>query len=124
VRPPARPSPALCLLFAIPDHPWVDTAGGAAVRIAMTVGTAGNHPGELRTTTSEEPHDDGSSVVTFAAQTRRIAADLTTGADVAGMAQLEANASLNSNGMMLAGAGESIAHEQRVAGYFEKRNAR
>ena len=25
------------LLFAIPDHPWVDSADGAAVRIAMTV---------------------------------------------------------------------------------------
>jgi len=28
----------LYLTFAIPDHPWVDTAEGAAVRIAMTVG--------------------------------------------------------------------------------------
>ncbi len=31
----------LSLLFVIPDHPWVDTAEGAAVRIAMTVGVAG-----------------------------------------------------------------------------------
>ena len=30
----------LHLAFAIPDHPWVDSADGAAVRIAMTVGTA------------------------------------------------------------------------------------
>ena len=29
--------PPLSLRFAIPDHPWVDTADGAAVRIAMTV---------------------------------------------------------------------------------------
>jgi len=28
---------ALTLTFAIPDHPWVDSANGAAVRIAMTV---------------------------------------------------------------------------------------
>ncbi len=28
----------LGLVFAIPDHPWVDSANGAAVRIAMTVG--------------------------------------------------------------------------------------
>lgn len=27
----------LCLSFAIPDHPWVDSTDGAAVRIAMTV---------------------------------------------------------------------------------------
>src|SRR5690606_10835058 len=31
----------LSLVFAIPDHPWVDTADGAAVRIAMTVGRGG-----------------------------------------------------------------------------------
>jgi hypothetical protein len=30
------------LAFAIPDHPWVDSADGAAVRIAMTVGSAGH----------------------------------------------------------------------------------
>ena len=29
----------LQLTYAIPDHPWVDSANGAAVRIAMTVGT-------------------------------------------------------------------------------------
>jgi len=29
----------LGLLFAIPDHPWVISEDGAAVRIAMTVGT-------------------------------------------------------------------------------------
>ena len=28
----------VALTFAIPDHPWVDSANGAAVRIAMTVG--------------------------------------------------------------------------------------
>ena len=33
--------PPLSLLFAIPDHPWVDSADGAAVRIAMTVGDFG-----------------------------------------------------------------------------------
>jgi hypothetical protein len=31
--------PPLALAWAIPDHPWVDAASGAAVRIAMTVCT-------------------------------------------------------------------------------------
>src|SRR3989442_1226331 len=35
---PRATLPGLSLLFAIPDHPWVDNADGAAVRIAMTVG--------------------------------------------------------------------------------------
>jgi hypothetical protein len=43
----------LSLAFAIPDHPWVDTADGAAVRIAMTVGQPGSGPGELRTVVAE-----------------------------------------------------------------------
>ena len=32
--------PALSLSFAIPDHPWVDAADGAAVRIAMSCGVS------------------------------------------------------------------------------------
>ena len=36
---------ALPLVFAIPDHPWVDVADGAAVRIAMTVGEVGARSG-------------------------------------------------------------------------------
>jgi hypothetical protein len=105
----------LSLLFAIPDHPWVDTAEGAAVRIAMTVGAAGEHPGELRTTTAEEPHDDGSSVVTFTAQTGRIAADLTTGADLTATVPLKSNQGLTSMGVMLAGRGFVLEAEEAAA---------
>ena len=46
------------LHFAIPDHPWVDSAEGAAVRIAMTVGAAGEGPGVLQQVVSERPGDD------------------------------------------------------------------
>ncbi|MCE9611018.1 MAG: hypothetical protein K8R23_12560 [Chthoniobacter sp.] len=112
---PAGPAPALCLLFAIPDHPWVDTAEGAAVRIAMTVGAAGEQPGELRTVATEEPHDDGSSVVTLTAQTGRIAADLTTGADVVGIVPLKANEGLSTPGVKLHGAGFIVTPEMAVA---------
>ena len=38
----------LHIAFAIPDHPWVDSAEGAAVRIAMTVGAAGEGSGVLQ----------------------------------------------------------------------------
>src|SRR5690606_18376944 len=38
----------LSLVFAIPDHPWVDTSDGAAVRIAMTVARAGESAGVLQ----------------------------------------------------------------------------
>jgi hypothetical protein len=97
--------PPLSLLFAIPDHPWVDTAEGAAVRIAMTVGAAGEHLGELLEVTGEEPQPDGAEKVSFKSLLGKISADLTTGASLIAMISLKANELLNSNGMMLAGSG-------------------
>ncbi len=109
--------PPLSLLFAIPDHPWVDTAEGAAVRIAMTVGTAGDHPGELLEVTEEESQPDGSEKVSFKSQYGHISADLTTGASLIKMSQLVANGLLNSNGMMLAGSGFIVTeHEAKSLG--------
>jgi type II restriction/modification system DNA methylase subunit YeeA len=43
-------TPPLVLRFAIPDHPWVDSTDGAAVRIAMTV--AENVPNSQYVTTA------------------------------------------------------------------------
>ncbi|MFO0123092.1 MAG: DNA methyltransferase, partial [Inhella sp.] len=34
-------TPPLSLAYAVPDHPWVDSADGAAVRISMSVGVRG-----------------------------------------------------------------------------------
>lgn len=53
IRPAAECASAcknrcLALVFAIPDHPWVDVADGAAVRIAMTVASVGNVNATLR----------------------------------------------------------------------------
>ena len=87
--------PPLSLLFAIPDHPWVDTAEGAAVRIAMTVGAVGDHLGELLEVTEEEPQPDGSEKVSFKTQRGRISADLTIGADVSSAVSLKANDELS-----------------------------
>jgi len=42
------------LVFAIPDHPWADTATGANVRIAMTVVRRGEERGTLGLVVSEE----------------------------------------------------------------------
>ena len=43
----------IALAFAIPDHPWVDSADGAAVRIAMTVGTIDRGAGRMFSVTDE-----------------------------------------------------------------------
>ena len=43
----ADPTTPGSLVFAIPDHPWVDSANGAAVRIAMTVARSGQREGAI-----------------------------------------------------------------------------
>lgn len=97
--------PPLSLAFAVPDHPWVDTVDGAAVRIAMTVGVAGEQPGELFEVTDEQLQDDGSEKVAFNCKRGKISADLTTGADVSGAASLNSNDGLACPGVKLHGSG-------------------
>ena len=104
--------PPLSLVFAVPDHPWVDTAEGAAVRIAMTVGTAGDHPGELLEVTGEEPQPDGSENVSFKSQHGKISAELTTGADVSSAVLLAANDGLSCPGVKLHGSGFIITPDE------------
>jgi len=93
------------LAFAIPDHPWVDGQGAAAVRISMTVIEAGAGDGTLATLMSETPGADGVPAVTFATTQGRINADLTIGADVKAARPLRANERLASPGFKLHGAG-------------------
>lgn len=108
-------TPPLSLVFAIPDHPWVDTAEGAAVRIAMTVGAAGEHPGELLEVTDEQPQDDGSEKVEFKSHRGKISADLTVGANVSTAVALMANVGMTSMGVMLAGRGFVIEEQEAQA---------
>ena len=107
------PKKPLSLLFAVPDHPWVDTLYGAAVRIAMTVGAAGNRAGHLLTVTSEskDREDVDGRLVTFDYKVGKVFANLQIGANVAGAMPLTANADLSSRGVMLFGSGFIITPE-------------
>ncbi|QJX48080.1 class I SAM-dependent DNA methyltransferase [Hymenobacter taeanensis] len=98
--------------FAIPEHPWVDGADGAAVRIAMTSLQAGAQPGKLSTVTYEESSDDESRNVELTDTTGIINSDLTVGADVAGTQALLSNEGVTSMGMMLAGSGFIVTPEE------------
>ncbi|MCB1134216.1 MAG: class I SAM-dependent DNA methyltransferase, partial [Verrucomicrobiae bacterium] len=59
--------PQISFRFAIPDHPWVDTADGAAVRVAMHVVGPGSGSGILSTISNEDPDlsETGTSIVKF-----------------------------------------------------------
>jgi hypothetical protein len=84
--------PPLSLLFAIPDHPWVDAADGAAVRVAMTTAVAGNQAGTLQTVVAEVSGADDTVETEFATTHGQISADLRIGADITKARSLLANA--------------------------------
>jgi hypothetical protein len=97
--------PVVSLAFAIPDHPWIDSADGAAVRIAMTVATRGIVDGVLAECVAEEPVDesDGGMLIELVFETGRIHADLRVGPNVAGAVPLTANKGLCGQGIKLVG---------------------
>lgn len=100
----------LGLTFAVPDHPWVDSADGAAVRVSMTAGAraADFDPGAGRLVVVTEERDnngDGIAEVDTEEFTGRINADLTVGADVSEADPLAANADLANRGVQLFGSG-------------------
>ena len=105
-------TPPLSLVFAVPDHPWVDSENGAAVRIAMTVATRGDRKGRLCTVTRETETGEGSVEVFLQTETGRIHADLTTGADVASAQGLLSNQRISSRGMSLHGSGFIVTSEE------------
>jgi hypothetical protein len=95
----------LSVAFAIPDHPWVDSSVGAAVRVSMTIGQPGILPGLLQTVTAEKESGGDSFDLEFAERTGLIQADLTIGANMTGAVPLKANQELCSRGMQLIGSG-------------------
>jgi hypothetical protein len=107
--------PPLHLAFAIPDHPWVDSADGAAVRIAMTVGTLQAADGRLLSVVRESPLEDGEVAVALAESSGLIHPNLKTGANLTGASRLQANGGLSFMGMIPLGAGFWIDRETAVA---------
>ncbi len=101
----------LHIAYAIADHPWVDSADGAAVRIALTVGVSGESDGELAVVTEERETGDGENEVTLKGTAGRIAANLRLGADVSAALSLKANERVASQGANPLGLGFRLARE-------------
>ena len=99
--------PPLSLIFAIPDHPWVDSADGASVRIAMSVGETGpeRKEGTLATVNAEVEGSGEGVDVELVKSVGLIHPDLTTGANVSGAKTLTSNTGLSFMGMIPLGAG-------------------
>jgi hypothetical protein len=102
----------LALMFAIPDHPWVDSIAGAAVRISMTVGKKGNEDGLLQEVISERNDGTESFQVHFIKQKGRILPDLTIGVNLSKVRPLVSNQNLSSRGVQLIGSGFKVTPDQ------------
>jgi len=113
----------LTLVFAVPDHPWVDSVQGAAVRIAMSVGECASYqtdsieakPGRLLTVIHET--ETGEDEVQVVLEERRglLHADLRVGPNVASARPLRANVGVSSPGVKLHGAGFIVTREEAAA---------
>src|SRR5690606_35001964 len=96
--------------WAIPDHPWVDETGNAAVRVAMTMTSADARGAKL-------VRVDEFGRVILETSTERLNADLTVHADVgrASSHALLANRGLCSRGFSLHGAGFILKRDEADA---------
>jgi hypothetical protein len=95
------------IVWAIPDHPWVDEAGSAAVRVAMTVISQQPQAAQLVMV-------DDEARVTAEYNVAELNADLTTHADVSSVANvpLTANSALSYRGFSLVGRGFVLDHDE------------
>ena len=109
----------LALAFAVPDHPWVDSADGAAVRVAITVGALSDafdpSAGRLSVVVAEQEDGNGVSEVETEEYVGRLNADLTVGVDVAQTMPLKANAGLSNRGVTLVGSGLVVTPNEAEA---------
>ena len=107
--------PPVVLAFAIPDHPWVDSSDGAAVRISMTVGSSESDRGILSSVVKEERADGESVNVRLTNRTGEIHSNLVVGANIGSSQTLRSNSNITSMGVMLAGAGFILEEEEAIA---------
>lgn len=90
----------ISIIFAIPDHPWVDDANAAAVRIAMTAAKYGQNCGVVAKVISEIKSYNGEAELEFSFSKGRIYEDLRIGVNVLGAKQLKSNSLLANTGLI------------------------
>ena len=102
----------LHIAYAIPDHPWIDSADGAAVRIAMTVAAAEKREGILETVVFEVEREDGEHDVVLRTAVGSLAPNLKIGADVTTADSLISNLGLSCPGVKLHGSGFIVTADE------------
>jgi hypothetical protein len=110
--------PVLSIVFAVPDHPWVDNELGAAVRIAMTVGMRGIVPGRLMEVFAERPSQSEEAQVELLERRGAIQANLRVGAALSDATPLLANEGICQQGVKLVGDGFLV--DESIIATFSK----
>ncbi|PZV15214.1 MAG: class I SAM-dependent DNA methyltransferase [Leptolyngbya sp.] len=101
------------ILWAIPDHPWVDSENGAAVRISMTVVGKQNQKSKiLRIIQETWQNEDEVQVVLKSELVGQIHSDLRGGINLSEARNLKANIGICTVGLVLFGKGFLIGKEQ------------
>ena len=95
-------------------HPWIkSTRDAASVRIAMTVGRAGDSEGRLEELVSEDGLDTDAPVLVFNERMGVINPDLSVGVDVTASAPLRANSGICQQGVKLVGSGFVLSSSEK-----------
>lgn len=94
--------PGAAIAFAIPNHPWINSADAAAVRVGFTVGVVSEDEGSLATVANEAkgPKEEP-PIVTLAIESGTIHSDLSVGQDVTAVAALRSNDQMSFQGCKL-----------------------
>jgi hypothetical protein len=107
----SAPEP-VSVVFAVPDHPWVDADLGAAVRISMSVVAPGERTGTVSTVVHEETSDEDTVLVVLHSVQGVINQSLRAGPDLGSAVPLVANSGLCWQGCKLVGEHFQITPEQ------------
>lgn len=103
----------MSIVFAIPDHPWVDSSDGAAVRVAMTAGAPGEVEGVRYTVVKETSTGDIEVDVELSAPARgMIMEDLRVGVSTGSAVSLAANSRIAYWGVKFYGDGFIVTSDQ------------
>jgi hypothetical protein len=104
---------AVSLIWAVPDHPWVDVEDGAAVRVSMGCMEAGTVEGSVALIQSEEWADESEATVSFAFQQGAVNEKFRLGESIYQTKSLLANARICWQGVKLVGDGFRVGRAVR-----------
>ena len=99
--------------FVVPDHPWVDSSDGAAVRVTLTTVGKETDEGLIARVVKEQSQGDDEIAVELAFDKGYITPNLTIGVDPAKATELKANRNIASVGYQLTGNGFILDPKQR-----------